>query len=573
MEGRLGRGIVRAVVGAVAVAAALLAAAPASAADPGRWDVVDRASIPFVYFQGMTSAPNGDLFFDGISVGLYRTDSQLFEQRAVANAIPPAVGTAESFNHIGDLTYASGGAEGDRVLLPLECYYPGTPSGANTCGNGAIGVADPETLAWRYYVRLDNGPIKKAMWAEVTPDGSELWTQGAGQDLLVYDMADITAANAWTPGTNDPSSPKLIDPIRTYDDALPTNTATGATFYRGRLYVAGQVKRNGEPSDLFHVWSLPMNDPGNTAAQRVEIERELSGESEGLDVFGSLGGILHWQIQPIPQGTGQRATYDNGGGSILSFVPSTAPAADDIRDRDDDGVADADDQCPDEPGGNNADGCKDPTSPADGDGDGVLDTADNCDGAANNFQANADQDAEGDACDTDDDGDGVQDVADDCRFRTDPGQLDTDGDGIGDACEDDDDNDTLVDWRDNCPAVANPGQEDTDDDGIGDACEPAEPPADAVPPQTTIGKKDIDRRARRATFVFSSSELGGRFRCILDGRRRKRCDSPRVFRHLKRGRHLFAVAAIDAAGNVDPTPAEKRFRIPKHKRGHGHRHG
>ena len=40
----------------------------------------------------------------------------------------------------------------------------------------SIGVADPDTLAWRYYVKLDKSFIDKAMWAEVSPNGQLLWT-------------------------------------------------------------------------------------------------------------------------------------------------------------------------------------------------------------------------------------------------------------------------------------------------------------------------------------------------------------------------------------------------------------
>lgn len=52
----------------------------------------------------------------------------------------------------------------------------------------------------------------------------------------------------------------------------------------------------------------------------------------------------------------------------------------------------------------------------DTDGDGVIDAADNCPAFANADQANADNDAEGDACDADDDNDGVADGADSCRL-------------------------------------------------------------------------------------------------------------------------------------------------------------
>lgn len=50
----------------------------------------------------------------------------------------------------------------------------------------------------------------------------------------------------------------------------------------------------------------------------------------------------------------------------------------------------------------------------DGDGDGVKDAADNCPALANPDQANADGDADGDACDLDDDNDAAADDAD-CR--------------------------------------------------------------------------------------------------------------------------------------------------------------
>jgi hypothetical protein len=74
----------------------------------------------------------------------------------------------------------------------------------------------------------------------------------------------------------------------------------------------------------------------------------------------------------------------------------------------------------------------------DSDGDGVLDvTPDNCLLVSNTDQANHDDDAMGDACDTDDDNDGILDEQpDNCRFVANPDQTDTDSDDIGDACDD-----------------------------------------------------------------------------------------------------------------------------------------
>jgi hypothetical protein len=39
------------------------------------------------------------------------------------------------------------------------------------------------------------------------------------------------------------------------------------------------------------------------------------------------------------------------------------------------------------------------------------------------------------------------------------------------------------------------------------------------------------------------------------------CSSPKVYKNLNRGRHEFAVRAVDRNGNVDPTPATDTWRI------------
>ena len=43
------------------------------------------------------------------------------------------------------------------------------------------------------------------------------------------------------------------------------------------------------------------------------------------------------------------------------------------------------------------------------------------------------------------------------------------------------------------------------------------------------------------------------------GRPSATCDSPSVYSDLKPGWHTFAVKAVDAAGNTDPSPAETRW--------------
>lgn len=53
-----------------------------------------------------------------------------------------------------------------------------------------------------------------------------------------------------------------------------------------------------------------------------------------------------------------------------------------------------------------------------------------------------------------------------------------------------------------------------------------------------------------ATFAFRSSEARSRYRCRLDEGPARRCTSPVAYDDLAPGRHLFAVRAIDAAGNA-----------------------
>ena len=287
-----------------AAAAAVGGAAPgARGADPGRWVETGRSDIPLEYYQGVAADPGRNLFFDGIYFGLYRTNPNLRETGRNPDVIPPQVGAlppvGEGYNHIGDIDWDA--AEGGRILLPLECYYPGQANGGNTCKTGSFGVADPATLNWRYYVKLDPAEIPKAMFAVVSPDRQLIWTS-SGNDLLAYRTADITAANA------APGGP-LIRAVRRLPNAVPPSGITGAAFYRGRMYVAGQGL------GPFQVWSIDVAD----GTRRLEIERQLVGESEGLAVSQVLGGVLHWVITPFnPEG--RQPTYGPNHNVLLHFV-------------------------------------------------------------------------------------------------------------------------------------------------------------------------------------------------------------------------------------------------------------
>jgi len=278
----------------------LVCPAGAAAADPQRWTPTGTSSLPLVYWQGVTVDPQGNLYFDGVVSGLYRTDPALRETGRNDDAIPASVRMGEGYNHIGDLSWDA--SEGGRLLLPLECYTPGQPNGGNTCGTGSIGVADPQSLQWRYYVKLDPTEIRKAMWNEVSPDGELVWTS-AGDDLLAYRSADVVQANEGPAGTP-------IHSVRRLVDAVPPSGITGATFVGGRLFVAGQT---GGP---FRIWSIDLT----TGARVLEAEREIAGESEGLATASVNGGRLQWLIPPFdPQG--RPPTYGAGHSTLLSLRP------------------------------------------------------------------------------------------------------------------------------------------------------------------------------------------------------------------------------------------------------------
>ena len=266
----------------IAALAALLApAAPASARDPGRWILTGYSSVSNSYWQGVTSPPGaGRVFFSGLSQGLYRTTPALRQRLALDPVIPALVNATEGYNHVGDISWHR--AEGGRVLLPLECYSPGAPGGGNTCGTGSIGVADPATLAFRYYVKLDPAEIPKAMWVESSPNGRLLWTS-SGQDLLAYRAADVTAARAAPAGAP-------IRAVRRLPGAVPPSGVTGAAFHGGRLFLAGAS------GTTYQVWSVNTRRGG----RRLELELPgVEGEAEGLHTMRLMNGELHWLIAPL----------------------------------------------------------------------------------------------------------------------------------------------------------------------------------------------------------------------------------------------------------------------------------
>ena len=92
---------------------------------------------------------------------------------------------------------------------------------------------------------------------------------------------------------------------------------------------------------------------------------------------------------------------------------------------------------------------------------------------------------------------------------------------------------------------------------------PAPAAPDVTAPATTLGRGRINQAARKATFRFASSEAGSTFSCKLDRRKLRRCTSPKTYKKLAPGRHVFRVKARDHAGNLDTTPVVRRFKIKR----------
>jgi hypothetical protein len=82
---------------------------------------------------------------------------------------------------------------------------------------------------------------------------------------------------------------------------------------------------------------------------------------------------------------------------------------------------------------------------------------------------------------------------------------------------------------------------------------------DKTAPETTIVKKTI--KGRTAKFRFVSSEASSTFQCRLDMKKFNPCLSPKKYKRLKPGKHVFEVRAVDPAGNRDKTPATRKFRV------------
>ena len=90
---------------------------------------------------------------------------------------------------------------------------------------------------------------------------------------------------------------------------------------------------------------------------------------------------------------------------------------------------------------------------------------------------------------------------------------------------------------------------------------------DSTAPDTKIiagpGKSDVNRSP---AFRLHATDRTAHFICQLDRDPVKRCLPFYRLERLSLGRHRISIAAVDPAGNVDPTPATRSWRVVKFKR-------
>jgi Periplasmic copper-binding protein (NosD) len=84
---------------------------------------------------------------------------------------------------------------------------------------------------------------------------------------------------------------------------------------------------------------------------------------------------------------------------------------------------------------------------------------------------------------------------------------------------------------------------------------------DTIAPAVRITKAPkAGSASTTAKFKFQSNEAGSSFECKLDKGKFKKCKSPKTYKELKPGKHVFKVRAVDKAGNAGK-PAKRKFTV------------
>ncbi len=82
-----------------------------------------------------------------------------------------------------------------------------------------------------------------------------------------------------------------------------------------------------------------------------------------------------------------------------------------------------------------------------------------------------------------------------------------------------------------------------------------------TPPRTNVHRGESWGFEPVGKLALSASEAGSSFQCKLDRKPFTVCTAKFKAKKLKPGQHVLVVKAVDAAGNADPAPAKRVFKV------------
>jgi hypothetical protein len=254
--------------------------------------------------------------------------------------------------------------------------------------------------------------------------------------------------------------------------------------------------------------AAPADDPDEDGIPNRADNCPRASNPDQTDTDGDRVGDVCDNCIPIANLDQEDQDGDGVGDACERGLPALADA-------DDDGVADAYDNCRETPNGPEIG----PNNQQDTDQDGVGDVCDSCPEQANATTQELPCPSDNGVATGDNDGDGVANADDNCPDGpgSNPDQTDTDGDGVGDLCDVcpsqanaaqkerdasecenllapnfDDDGDGVANADDNCPEGpgTDPDQTDSDGDGVGDLCDSCPDVANANQEDTSACQGD-----------------------------------------------------------------------------------
>ncbi len=333
-------------------------------------------------------------------------------------------------------------SDGDSLLDDEEALIGTDPNNPDTDGDG---LQDGEEVGTdRVYTDgVDTNPLDADSDDDGLSDGDEvngtgLLTASGPTDPLDSDSDDDLLFDGLEVGVETPVNGGISGGIVT------SGTDTGATSWR---------------PDSDPTTTTDPNNPDTDGDGLRDGDEDADGNGRVTNTIGGTGTVGSGETDPNnpdTDGDGLQDGEEVNGTGASQGVGTTDPLD---TDTDDGGVDDGtevmidgtdpnlgdDDRVTGVDGGVTDDGGAPDTEPVDSgdgipdpaddrDGDGIANENDNCPDVRNLDQSDIDNDAMGDACDDDLDGDGVPNEEDNCERIPNPDQKDLNDDDVGDKC-------------------------------------------------------------------------------------------------------------------------------------------